>query len=384
MSLARPAIAGLVLLGFLSAAAPARASVLYRCDAKDGSIAYTGSPKGFSNCKVLQHFVDAAPKKEAVRAAAPAAPAAAPVRGGTEVRRWVYEENPTPKADFLNVAAGVDTEPPDIARASFAGVRSGVDSTARIVVPEDFSNVLADVTSTARMLEPPLFIAAPYRPRPQTAPPPSPSRGATTLATATAAAAAATVSPTKILRGAVYRVQRKDGITEYTNIRPSKGAFAVLFTYIATCVACDIHSKIDFARTALNMEAYKSEIAAAAADFGVDTALLRAVIHAESAFNPMAVSNKGAQGLMQLMPGTAGDLGVTDAFDVAQNIRGGARYLSQLLRDFNGDTQLAAAAYNAGPGAVQKYRGVPPYDETRLYVQRVTTLRDRYKAGIRD
>jgi len=158
----------------------------------------------------------------------------------------------------------------------------------------------------------------------------------------------------------------------------------VLFTYIATCVACDIHSKIDFARTALNMEAYKSEIAAAAADFGVDTALLRAVIHAESAFNPMAVSNKGAQGLMQLMPGTAGDLGVTDAFDVAQNIRGGARYLSQLLRDFNGDAQLAAAAYNAGPGAVQKYRGVPPYDETRLYVQRVTTLRDRYKAGIRE
>jgi soluble lytic murein transglycosylase-like protein len=382
MSPARPAIAGLVLLGFLSAAAPARASVLYRCDAKDGSIAYTGSPKGFSNCKVLQHFADVAPKKEAARAAAPAAaPASVPARNGVETRRWVYEENPTLKADFLNVAAGVGTEPPDIARASFARVRGGVASTARIIVPEDFSTVLADVTSTARMLEPPLFIAAPYRPRPQSAPPPL---STTALATATAAAAAATVSPTKILRGAVYRVQRKDGITEYTNIRPAKGAFAVLFTYIATCVACDIHSKIDFARTALNMEAYKSEIAAAAADFGVDTALLRAVIHAESAFNPMAVSNKGAQGLMQLMPGTAGDLGVTDAFDVAQNIRGGARYLSQLLRDFNGDTQLAAAAYNAGPGAVQKYRGVPPYDETRLYVQRVTTLRERYKAGIRE
>ncbi|MEO7756738.1 MAG: lytic transglycosylase domain-containing protein, partial [Dokdonella sp.] len=159
-------------------------------------------------------------------------------------------------------------------------------------------------------------------------------------------------------------------------------AFAVLFTYIATCIACDIHSKIDFARTALNLDAYKTEIAAAASDFGVDSSLLRAVIHAESAFNPMALSNKGAQGLMQLMPETGRGLGVTDAFDAAQNIRGGARYLSQLLKDFNGDAHLATAAYNAGPGAVQKYRGVPPYDETQLYVQRVEQLRDRYQKAL--
>jgi soluble lytic murein transglycosylase-like protein len=185
-----------------------------------------------------------------------------------------------------------------------------------------------------------------------------------------------------VLRGAVYKVDRKDGITEYTNIRPAGQTFAVLFTYISTCVACDIHSKIDFARTALNLDAYKDEIAAAAADFGVDGALLRAVIHAESAFNPMALSNKGAQGLMQLMPGTAGDLGVTDAFDVSQNIRGGALYLSQLLKNFNGDAQLATAAYNAGPGAVQKYGGIPPYDETQVYVQRVATLRERYSEAL--
>ncbi len=156
----------------------------------------------------------------------------------------------------------------------------------------------------------------------------------------------------------------------------------MLFTYIATCVACDIHSKINFARTALNLDAYKTEIAAAAATYGIDGALLRAVIHAESAFNPMALSNKGAQGLMQLMPGTAGDLGVTNAFDAAQNIRGGARYLGELLKSFNGDTQLATAAYNAGPGAVQKYHGVPPYDETQVYVQRVATLRDRYQKAM--
>ena len=134
--------------------------------------------------------------------------------------------------------------------------------------------------------------------------------------------------------------------------------------------------------TALNLDAFKDEIAAAAASTAVDIALLRAVIHAESAFNPMALSNKGAQGLMQLMPGTAGDLGVDDAFDVAQNIGGGAKYLAQLLKDFNGNTQLATAAYNAGESAVQKYGGVPPYDETQVYVQRVEQLRDRYKKAL--
>ena len=96
----------------------------------------------------------------------------------------------------------------------------------------------------------------------------------------------------------------------------------------------------------------------------------------------MALSNKGAQGLMQLMPETAGDLGVNDAFDVAQNISGGAKYLAQLLKDFNGNMQLATAAYNAGEGAVQKYGGVPPYDETQVYVQRVQQLRDRYKKAL--
>lgn len=190
--------------------------------------------------------------------------------------------------------------------------------------------------------------------------------------------ATAKIGP-KIMRGAVYRVDRKDGITEYTNVRPPRGTFALLFSYISTCVACDVNSTIDFSSTRLNLEVFKEEIAAAAADFAIDASLLRAVMHAESAFNPMALSSKGAQGLMQLMPGTASDLGVSDAFDASQNIRGGAQYLAQMLRSFNGDERLATAAYNSGPGAVQKYGNVPPYAETQLYVERVALLRERYR-----
>ena len=186
----------------------------------------------------------------------------------------------------------------------------------------------------------------------------------------------------KVLRGAVYRVDRSSGITEYTNVRPRDGRFSLLFTYISTCIACDLHSTINFARTALNLDAYKDEVALAATDFGVDPAFLRAIIHAESAFNPMAISSKGAQGLMQLMPGTATDLGVLDAFDAVQNIRGGAQYLALMLKNFNGDERLATAAYNAGPGAVQKYSDVPPYAETQVYVERVATLTDRYRKAL--
>ncbi|MBL0164210.1 MAG: lytic transglycosylase domain-containing protein [Xanthomonadales bacterium] len=194
--------------------------------------------------------------------------------------------------------------------------------------------------------------------------------------------ATTSVAAPKVLRGAVYKVERSSGITEYTNVRPRDGRFALLFTYISTCVACDLHSTINFASTALNLDAYRSEVDLAASEFGVDAALLRAIIHAESAFNPMAISTKGAQGLMQLMPATATGLGVDDAFDAAQNIRGGAEYLARMLKDFNGDERLAAAAYNAGPGAVRKYADVPPFAETQVYVERVATLRERYHKAL--
>lgn len=104
---------------------------------------------------------------------------------------------------------------------------------------------------------------------------------------------------------------------------------------------------------------------------GVPAALVRAVMRVESCFDPRAVSRSGARGLMQLMPETAAHLGVRDSFDADQNIAGGARYLSLLLNRFKNDTRLAVAAYNAGPTAVDSYRGIPPYAETRSYVQRV-------------
>jgi soluble lytic murein transglycosylase-like protein len=113
-------------------------------------------------------------------------------------------------------------------------------------------------------------------------------------------------------------------------------------------------------------------IRSAARKFGVDEALIRAVIHVESGFNPKAVSPKGATGLMQLMPDTARRFGVVDASDPAQNIHGGTNYLRVLLDLFKGDLRLALAAYNAGEGAVLKYkRRIPPYEETQDYVQLV-------------
>jgi soluble lytic murein transglycosylase-like protein len=119
------------------------------------------------------------------------------------------------------------------------------------------------------------------------------------------------------------------------------------------------------------VDRYDPVIRRIAARYVVDPALVHSIIAAESDYNRFAVSDKGAQGLMQLMPGTAKDYGVENSFDIAQNIEGGIKYLKDLQKTYPGKPDLVLAAYNAGPKAVAKYDGVPPYAETRTYVARV-------------
>ena len=234
------------------------------------------------------------------------------------------------------------------------------------------------------------------------APPPVPAvaAGASTAAASVASASASTApaatpvaaqarpaamaSPTRRrVNGQVYSYM-KDGVRHFTSRPPASGSGAVglrtvSYSVIETCFACGVQPGLSFATVRLNTDAYRDEIAAAAREFGVEEAVVRAVIHAESAFNPTALSHAGAQGLMQLMPATARRFGVTDSYDAVQNIRGGVQYLSWLLRRFNGDLTLAAAGYNAGEGAVDRHGGVPPYSETQRYVQRVGVLAERYR-----
>ena len=128
----------------------------------------------------------------------------------------------------------------------------------------------------------------------------------------------------------------------------------------------------------INPANYDHVIRQAAATYRVEAALLKAVMRAESAFNPYATSNKGASGLMQLMPATAKRFGVTDIYDPEQNIQAGARYLRFLLTKFKHNHSLAIAAYNAGEGTVMRYKGIPPYNETQDYVKKVLRFKLHY------
>lgn len=176
----------------------------------------------------------------------------------------------------------------------------------------------------------------------------------------------------------VYKYVDADGIVHYTNVRPD-----VEYPYTTLEFPCYLSDpacrSVDWEHVPLDTRAYASEIATAAADHGLDESLIRAVIHAESAYNADAVSPRGARGLMQLMPETEAALGVVDVFNPASNILGGARYLADMLDEFSGDVKLATAAYNAGPGAVRRHGGIPPYPETREYVRRIEILYRRYR-----
>ena len=185
--------------------------------------------------------------------------------------------------------------------------------------------------------------------------------------------------------GRVYTFKR-NGVTYASTVAPRGVAASALrsipYSYMEACFACGAKPGVNFGKLRLNTSAYNTEIGEAARVHGVDPSIVRAIIHAESAYNPNALSRVGAQGLMQLMPATARRFGVTNAFDARQNIHGGVQYLAWLLRRFKGDLTLAAAGYNAGEGAVDKYKGVPPYSETRRYVERVRLLTDRYKGQL--
>jgi len=171
---------------------------------------------------------------------------------------------------------------------------------------------------------------------------------------------------------------KQQGAVAYSDRLPAKRDYQVIV--YNSCYACSALSTVDWKVTQLYTDEFTYLIQKASEKYGVDPALIRAVIHAESNFNPLARSSKGAVGLMQLMPGTAKDMGVDDRSNAAENIMGGTRYLDLMLNRFNRNLTFAIAAYNAGPGRVEKYNAIPPIEETQTYVKRVKILYQRYRS----
>lgn len=174
----------------------------------------------------------------------------------------------------------------------------------------------------------------------------------------------------------VYQYTQANGVVAFTDKAPQHAPYKVL-RY--DCFACGVSSRVNFRTTPLFLRHYRQEISHAARVHQLEPSLIQALIHAESGFNPKARSKVGAQGLMQLMPDTAKDLGVSDVWAPQHNINAGTAYLAALLAQFRGNQQLALAAYNAGPATVTRYNGVPPYAETKAYLQRVKILQSRYQ-----
>jgi len=182
-----------------------------------------------------------------------------------------------------------------------------------------------------------------------------------------------------VINGTLYERQQ-DGKTVYST-RNLPGSKKVLSFNVQTPKASPAHTglgKVGKPRT----NVFAAEFKAAAKANRIDDAWLRAIAHAESGFDAKAVSPKGAQGVMQLMPEVAKQYGVRDPFASDQSIRGGAQHLKSLVSRYKGDLTLAAAAYNAGAGAVARFGGVPPYKETLLYVDKVNALHERYRKAM--
>lgn len=174
----------------------------------------------------------------------------------------------------------------------------------------------------------------------------------------------------------IYRYEDSEGTLHFTDA-PTDHRFKVFMRDIKK--DRKLRTAFKLPGYARNPAEFEPIIASCSRQYGVDSALVKAVIHAESGYNPHAVSPKGAQGLMQLMPKTAQGLKVADTMNPSDNIRGGVRYLRFLLDTFNGNESLALAAYNSGMGSVAKYGGVPPFQETRNYVAKVLSYRNNYR-----
>jgi soluble lytic murein transglycosylase-like protein len=178
----------------------------------------------------------------------------------------------------------------------------------------------------------------------------------------------------------IYAFTDADGTVSLSNV-PADARYAVL---IAAPQPADATPLVPAGKPGPGLAGkarYERMVEQVSQAYGLESALLHAVISVESSYNPKAVSNKGAAGLMQLMPATARRYGVADAFDPAQNLGGGARYLRDLLAMFDSDVSLALAAFNAGENAVKKHGNrIPPYRETRRYVPRVLDYYRRYQA----
>lgn len=336
-----------LLLGIvcLLAIAPAVAGTVYRCESASGERSYVSKKVKGASCVVAGQYINRPSRPRNPTPVSYAPPAMGSVGSGSATSAPASIHN-NPPATYSGAAATM----------AAAGLRPAAFVPGQAVPAQTVPDKAAAGQSGSNAIAP--VVAVPATPR---------------------------AAPTRLVQGQVYSYI-KDGVRHYTSKRPKglanvSAMRTIRYSFIESCYACAARPGVNFGTLRLNTEAFSAEIAAAARQHGVEEAIVRAIIHAESAYNPNAMSRVGAQGLMQLMPATARRFGVGNAFDAGQNIQGGVQYLAWLLKRFNGNLTLAAAGYNAGEGAVDKYKGVPPYNETQRYVQRVAVLAERYRSA---